>query len=114
MLGIDPDPLKSTIAAAFEQGLFKKMPTEILVSRLVDFHVPHSEDEAKDGRGFDFENLQALWKDKWSLELVKTYSFLGFVKEASAPSRWRREAHQLAAQFPRDGAHFCCVWRRIN
>jgi SAM-dependent methyltransferase len=114
MIGIDPDPLKFTTVAAFEQGLFKKMPTEILISRLVDFHVPHSEDEAKEGRGFDYENLQALWKDKWSLELVKTYSFLGFVKEASASSRWQREAHQLAAQFPGDGAHFCCVWKRIN
>jgi ubiquinone/menaquinone biosynthesis C-methylase UbiE len=113
-IGMDPDPLKSTTLAAFEQGLFKKRPTEMLVSRLVDLHVPHSEDEAKEGRGFDYENLQALWKDKWSLKLVKTYSFLGFVKEGSASSRWQRKAHQLAAQFPGDGAHFCCVWKRIS
>ena len=113
-IGIDPDPLKATAIAAFEQGLFKKMPTEMLVSRLVDFHVAHSEAEATDGKGFDYENLQALWKGNWSLELVKTYSFLGFVKEASTSRRWQREARRLADQFPRDGASFCCVWKRIN
>jgi SAM-dependent methyltransferase len=111
---LDPDPLKATTRAAFKQGLFKKMPTEILVSRLVDFHVAHSEDEANDGRGFDYEDLRALWKGKWSLELVKTYSFLGFVKEASASRRWQRKARQLATEFPNDGANFCCVWKRIN
>lgn len=114
LIGKDPDPLKSTAVAAFEQGLFRKMPTQMLVSRLVDFNVAHSEDEAKAGRGFDYEDMQALWKDKWSLELVKTYSFLGFVKESSASSRWQRKAYQLAAQFPCDGANFCCVWKKIN
>ncbi len=114
MMGLDPDPVKATTVSAFEQGLFKKMPSETLVSRLVDFNVPHGEDEAREGRGFDYEGLQALWKGQWSLELVKTYSFLGFVKEVSASTRWQREAHQLAVQFPRDGANFCCVWKRIN
>lgn len=114
VIGIDPDPLKCTAVAAFEQGLFGKMPTEILVGRLVDFNVAHGADEAKQGRGFDYENLQVVWKDKWSLEFVKTYSFLGFVKEASVSSRWRQKARQLAAQFPHDGANFCCVWKRIN
>jgi Methyltransferase domain len=114
MISIDPSPLRSTTLAAFELGLFKQMPSELLVSRLVDFNVAHSEDEMRNGRGFDYENMQALWRDQWSLQFVKTYSFMGCVKEASVSSRWRQEALELAARFPRDGAIFCCVWKRIN
>lgn len=112
MVGIEPDPLKATAMAAFKQGWFEKMPSEIVISRLVDFHVAHSPEEAKQGRGFDYERLQRLWENNWSLEWVKTYSFLGPMKEVDAPIRWQHKAGELATEFPSDGANFSCVWRR--
>lgn len=114
LIGIETDPLRMTGVAAYRQGLFMKTPSRFAIDRLVDFHVPHSVEEASAGRGFNFRQLEAMWRNEWSLEWTRTYSFMGHVKESSLSGRWQQKARELAECFPDDGANFCCVWKRRN
>ena len=111
--GIESDPLRITGVIAYKEGLFRKIPSRVAIDRLVDFHVPHSSQEASTGRGFDFRRLEDEWRNDWSLEWTRTYSFMGHVKELALPRRWQQKARRLAECFPNDGANFCCIWKRI-
>ncbi len=108
------DPLGNTARVAFTKGWFGKMPSKLVISRLVDFHVAHDVEEAQGGRGFDLEIMQNSFQNTWQLNWVKTYSFLGPFKEVSAPANWQRKCRTLAEQYPLDGASFSCVWKRVS
>ena len=108
------DPLQTTARAALERGWFKKLPDAMVIDRIVDFHVPHSREEAHGGRGLDFVQMQVDLAPEWSLKWVKTYGFFGSFKPTSAPQRWVKRSRELAEKFPRDGANFAMVWVRSN
>ena len=108
----EPSPKKMTAQTAVERGLFKRQPSVHLILRLVDFHVPHSTEEAEQGRGFDFEQLQTQWQAMWRLEWVQTYSFMGPTAERTLPGKWRQACAELATRYPQDGANFSTVWMR--
>jgi SAM-dependent methyltransferase len=111
-LKLGRDPLRATAKAALQRGWFKKLPSCLVIDRIVDFHVAHCSAEAADGRGLDFEQMQVEFASEWSLTWVKTYSFFGSFKLTGIPSRWMKRGKELAEKFPNDGANFCAVWSR--
>lgn len=113
LVGLRSSPAEDTARKALQTGLFERRPPEELVSRLVDFHVPHSPAEAAVGRGLDFQQLAQDLKGSWRLAHVRTYSFMGPFFEDWLPRRWRAVCKSLAEQCPHDGANFSCVWRRL-
>lgn len=106
------DPLRATAKAALRRGLFKKLPSRLVIDRIVDFHVPHSTTEVRNGRGLDFEKLQGELAPDWVLRWVKTYSFFGPFKSTGVSRGWLQRSHELASRFPQDGANFATVWSR--
>ena len=105
-------PLKATARAAHKRGLFKKLPSVLAISRIVDFHVAHSVAEVVQGRGLDVEKMQASFRRDWTLDWSKTYSFLGPHSYANVSDRWVEKARLLGSRFPADGANFCMVWQK--
>lgn len=112
-LGKDVDPAKETAVQAVQKGFFRTAPDRKLIVRLVDFYVAHSAEEAAQSRGFDFERMQEAWEGVWSLEWVKSYSFMGDTYEGKLSAQWAEEAKRLSEKYPRDGASFSAVWRRV-
>ncbi len=106
------DPLVSTAREATAEGIFSRLPATWLVGRLIDFHVAHTPEEAATGRGFEVRELQSALSAGWSLEYLRTYSFMGPIYEGRLPERWRRIAKDLKDRYPLDGANFCSIWRR--
>jgi SAM-dependent methyltransferase len=107
-------PLRATAKAAFRQGLFKKLPSPLVIDRIVDFHVPHTPAEVQGGRGLDFEQMKTGLAPEWSLQWVKTYSFFGPFKPTGASRHWMTRSNELAERFPQDGANFATVWSRTE
>ena len=105
-------PLCATARAAVERGWFKKVPSALVIDRLVDFHVLRGPQEISEGRGLDFVQMQERLAADWSLRWVSTYSFFGPFKISDAPRRWVERSQRLAQQFPRDGANFAMVLSR--
>jgi trans-aconitate methyltransferase len=103
-------PLRATAKAALKRGLFKKLPSPLVIDRIVDFHVPHTLNEVKSGRGLDFERMKTELAPEWSLKWIKTYSFFGAFKQTNAPQEWILRSNELAKMFPQDGANFAMVW----
>ncbi|HLJ17595.1 MAG TPA: class I SAM-dependent methyltransferase [Bryobacteraceae bacterium] len=97
---------------AYEQSMFQLRPPAQVVSRLVDFHVVSGEADLAESSGLDFLQLQTALAGEWNLLWRRTYSFLGSHYERTLPTRWQREAHRLAANYPDDGANFCLIWQR--
>jgi SAM-dependent methyltransferase len=106
--------LSATAHKALEYGLFAKLPSAIVIDRLVDFHVHHLEDEINAGRGLDLTNIQSALNPQWRLLWSKTYSYLGSFSEYRASRRWVHRAHLLQKKFPADGANFCAIWLLSN
>ncbi len=104
--------LSATARAALERGLFAKLPSETAIARLVDFHVHQLEDDVNAERGLDLAKMQSIFRQRWSLQWSKTYSYLGAFSELRAPRQWLSKAHLLKEKFPADGANFCAVWSR--
>lgn len=102
--------LRATALTAVERGLFAMVPSDTVIARLVDFHVPHPLDDADAVRGLDLEKMQSTLKEQWTLQWSKTYSYLGQFSELAAPRKWRDKAGLLKNHFPADGANFCAVW----
>jgi 2-polyprenyl-3-methyl-5-hydroxy-6-metoxy-1,4-benzoquinol methylase len=111
-LGLLANPAAAAAKMAHEKGLFRVTPSATAVSRLVDFHVAHSADDAESGRGFDFEAIQKQLEGQWKLLWVKSYSFMGAYYEGSIPMKWRATSRRLAEQYPLDGANFSAIWSR--
>lgn len=112
LLGLRSSPAHFAARRAVEVGLFQSCPPESIVSRMVDFHVPHSEAEAAAGRGLDFKLLADELRGRWKLLHVRTYAFMGPFYEGRLPWRWQRICQELARRHPDDGANFCTVWKR--
>ena len=108
------DSLSATSRVAVERGLFGVRPSAATISRIVDFHVHHPEDDVSAGRGFDVSRMQSAFQPHWKLRWSKTYSYLGPFSELQAPRKWREKARLLGERFPGDGANFCCVWSRTR
>jgi 2-polyprenyl-3-methyl-5-hydroxy-6-metoxy-1,4-benzoquinol methylase len=106
------DPGLQAARDAVAMGLFERKPPSSLIGRFVDFQVAHSAAEAESGRGFDIDELQASLADSWRVCWFRSYSYMGQFYEGSLPRRWQDRCRELAAGLPRDGANFCCVWRR--
>ena len=113
MIGLDGSPAASTATASHRSGLFRRKPPWSVIGRIVDYHVPHTPDEARAGRGFDFYRLAAEFKSLWRLEWAKSYAFLGHYLERELTPEWQARTRSLAARYPLDGANFCAVWRRM-
>lgn len=111
---VQTNPLKDTAEEAFHRGLFKKQPPILIIDRIVDFHVAHSFEEADSGRGFDFEIMQQYLIDQWQIIWVKTYSFMGSYYEGELSPKWSRLCSKISQKFPKDGANFSTVWKRIG
>ncbi|MGA2595856.1 MAG: class I SAM-dependent methyltransferase [Bryobacteraceae bacterium] len=111
-MGLDANPAASTATVSQRNGLFQRKPPRSVIGRVVDYHVPHSPDEARDGRGFDFQQLAMVLDSIWRLEWVKSYAFLGQYLETALTPEWQARARSLAAKYPLDGASFCSAWRR--
>jgi SAM-dependent methyltransferase len=107
-----PDPLILTAEASVKCGLFKKIPPAVVIDRIVDFHVPHTAEEARAGRGLDFERMQEEFAEDLNLMYMKTYFFLGPYQLNTVPRNWLERASRLEKRFPKDGANFCTVWSR--
>lgn len=114
IVGLESEPAEQAAKQAFHQGLFKKQPPALVIDRLVDFHVAHSLEEATTGRGFDFEILQQDWMKSWELVWVKTYSFMGAFYEQDLNEKWASYCQDISCKFPKDGANFCTIWRRVG
>jgi SAM-dependent methyltransferase len=106
------DPLTATAHVAYERGLFLKRPSQAVIDRIVDFHVPHSVDDVSNGSGLDVEKMQTWLQRDWILQWSKSYAFLGPVPYSRAPNSWVKRARQLELHYPSDGANFCMVWQR--
>jgi hypothetical protein len=111
-LGRAPSVKKRTARAALERGLFGRLPSPTMIDRLVDFHVAHSADEAKLGRGFDYAQMQRDFAPAWQPRWFRSYSFMGTQYEATLPVAWQQTCRDLAEKYPQDGANFCAVWQR--
>jgi trans-aconitate methyltransferase len=107
-------PNTLTAKRSLELGLFKKLPSDAVVDRLVDYGVAHCLEEVEVGRGFDFEQLKVDLKGRWDLVSVRTYSFMGNFYEGMLSSHWRSVASELAKKYPKDGAMYSSVWRRCS
>lgn len=108
------DPATVTAKESHRLGLFARKPPVNVVRSLVDFHVPHAYSKiATSDQGFDFEEIQKTIADQWRLKWVETYSYMGNVSEHRLSSAWKKQAAELKARFPLDGANFCCVWERV-
>jgi hypothetical protein len=114
MMRVKADPLKRTAQAAVGKGWFTHAPSPQIIGRLVDFAVPHSDDEIAAGRGFDFETLEKEFRASWTLVWSRTYNFMGYFYEGNLPLKWRHVCHEMALKFPKDGANFCTIWKRTN
>jgi SAM-dependent methyltransferase len=112
LLEISDEPTVFAAKQAYQRGIFKHEPPPMIIDRIVDFHVAHSNEEVKNGRGFDYEILEKEWSKTWILQWVKTYSFTGINYEEEIPSYWIKKSSNLAQKFPKDGANFCAIWRR--
>lgn len=112
LVGQTSSPKTRTAQAAYENGLFKQLPTPKLIDRLVDFHVAHDAMEAEAGRGFDYQDLKARLEPHWRLVWFKSYSYMGPQYEPRLPQSWQRACRSLADQHPLDGANFCSAWQR--
>lgn len=108
------DSLSETSRVAVQRGLFGVRPSAATISRIVDFHVHHPEDDVDAGPGFDMSRMQLTFQPHWKLRWSKTYSYLGPFSELQAPRKWRERALLLKEKFPDDGANFCCVWTRTK
>lgn len=111
--GLESNPANRAAKEAFRKGLFKQKPSALAIGRLVDFHVAHSLEEATSGRGFDIELMQTDFAADWQLVWLKTYSFMGAFYEGSLPKHWQQSCYNLGQRFPKDGANFCTIWRRV-
>jgi|GEM_PF-1024306 len=112
IIGMKSNPAKYAATESFRKGLFKQKPPNLIIDRLVDFHVAHSVEEAANGRGFDFEIMEQDFSTSWQLVWLKTYSFMGSFYEATLPPRWVKASREAAQNFPKDGANFCSLWVR--
>ncbi len=112
LVGLKIHPLDRAATAAFNRGLFKQQPPRMAIDRIVDFHVAHSSTEADSGRGLDFEIMEQKLLDRWQLEWVKTYSFMGSHYDGDLPQKWLQRSQEIAKAAPKDGANFCTVWQR--
>jgi hypothetical protein len=83
----------------------------VVIDRIVDLGVANSADEVAVGRGFDIDQLAEQLRGRWQLEWVESYSFMGIHYEGDLTPYWRRQADELRARHPRDGANFTAVWR---
>lgn len=113
MLALDDDPARRVAELAFQRGLFSRQPPASVVSGLVDFHVANSPEEARGGRGFDLDQLTVQLGNGWKLLWSTSYSFMGPYYEGKLSSKWRREAHDLAVRFPKDGSNWSALWQRM-
>lgn len=111
-MGIDRDPAVVAACQSYRQGLFERKPPAQVVAWLVDYHVAANPQQARAGKGFNFEEMQNDLRDRWRLDWVTSYSFMGPIPEDFLPSIWKRRADQLRQKYPQDGANFCCVWRK--
>ena len=107
------DPYTKTAREAIRMGLFKQRPPELVIGRLIDFHVANSIEEMNLGRGFDYSVMEQELQVSWRLVWLKTYSFMGPVYEGELKGRWARSCQDLARRFPKDGANFSAVWQRV-
>ena len=114
ILNPDDDPAEGTARAALNAGLVKKRLSRAVVYRLVDFHVPHTPEEAAAGRGLDFAEMENENKGHWNLVWKTSYNFMGPVLEDDLPIKWRSQCRLLKERFPDDGASFCTVWSRAT
>ena len=114
MFNPDDDPAEGAARAAYKAGLVKKPLTRAVVYRLVDFHVPHTPEEAEAGRGLDFTQMEKDSQGHWKLEWKTSYNFMGPIMEDDLPKKWRSRCRLLKERFPDDGASFCAVWSRAT
>jgi SAM-dependent methyltransferase len=112
--GLSRSPAEVAAAAAVASGMLGRRPPSRVVSRLVDLHVAHSDQEARSGRGFDVEQMARHFAGQWRLCWSKSYSFMGSFYEGRLSARWQAIGQRLARAFPTDGANFCAVWQRIG
>ena len=114
MLNPDSDPAEGAARAAYDAGLVKKRLSRAVVYRLVDFHVPHTPEEASAGRGLDFVEMEKDNQGHWDLLWKTSYNFMGPVLEDDLTKKWQAQCHLLKERFPDDGASFCTVWSRAT
>ena len=113
LLGVDGDPAAKAAEIATRRGLFERQPPASVVSALVDFHVAGSEEEAKNGRGFDLKEMSLRLAGEWKLVWSQSYSFFGPYFEGDLAPRWAKVARDLASRFPDDGANWSAAWQRV-
>ncbi|HQH73977.1 MAG TPA: class I SAM-dependent methyltransferase [bacterium] len=98
---------------AYREGLFLNQPSPVVIGRLVDFSVAHSQEEIAAGRGLDFEILQEQFQNHWKMVMLKTYSFMGVYYEKNIHPKYQKIAQELSLRYPNDGNNFSCVWKRV-
>ncbi len=111
-LGFDTGIAAKTAQECLKQGLFTERPKSAIIGLIVDYHVAHSREEAKTGRGFCFQEIEKELARKWNLAWKTTYSFMGSFYEGSLPEKWQQKCRDLAEKYPDDGANFSSVWTR--
>lgn len=110
--GLDTGIAAKTAKECLKQGLFTERPKSAIIGLIVDYHVAHSNEEAKKGRGFCFQEIEKTLDSRWRLAWKTTYSFMGSFYEGSLPEKWQKKCCDLAEKYPDDGANFSSVWTR--
>lgn len=107
------DPYRLAARECVARGLFELEPDVATISRLVDFGVAHSLEEANEGKSFNLQELQRLFAGRWRLVAACSYSFMGSRYEGRLSPKWQERCAAMARRFPDDGANFGGVWRRV-
>lgn len=110
-LGLCPTIAERAAEAAWREGLFQRRPARVTVERLVDFGVPHSEQEALAGRGISLEAIGSALGTGAELVWSESYNFMGAFFEPDPPRAVAARVDRLAAKHPECGAHVAAVWR---
>lgn len=110
-LGLRPTVAERAAEAAVREGLFERRPARVAVERLVDFGVPHSEQEALAGRGISLEAVGDALGAGAELVWSESYNFMGAFFEPDPPRAVAARVDRLAAKHPECGAHVAAVWR---
>lgn len=112
ILGLDEGLAAKTAKECFKNGLFTIKPKSSIVGLIVDYHVVHTNEEAKQGRGFCFQEIEKMLSGRWRLSWKTTYSFMGPFYEGALSIEWQKKCRDLAEKYPDAGSNFSSVWTR--
>lgn len=96
--------------AAVAEKLFARRPRPLVIERLVDFSVPHNEEEASAGRGIDFGTFSEI--GSVDLLSLRSYNYMGSHYEAEPSREMKDQLQLLSEKYPKDAAHTAAIFQK--